>query len=121
MLYREIIAVCSQIHTKHINTLCGQNVELLNVNLAVHIMTTGGTYSDHRGLKSLSRCLQVGYSRAITRVSITGPTQFCCKSRAEPWRSFRAAAGIAERVMVFVRYDLNTASFPCFCFLTQFV
>ena len=33
MLYREIIAVCSQIHTKHINTLCGQNVELLNVKL----------------------------------------------------------------------------------------
>ena len=31
MLYREIIAVCSQIHTKHINTLCGRNVELLNV------------------------------------------------------------------------------------------
>ena len=28
MLYREIIAVCSQIHTKHINTLCGQKVEL---------------------------------------------------------------------------------------------
>ena len=32
MLYREIIAVCSQIHTKLINTLCGQNVELLNVS-----------------------------------------------------------------------------------------
>jgi hypothetical protein len=47
MLYREIIAVCSQIHTKHINTLCGQNVELLNVKLAVHKVTTGGTYSDH--------------------------------------------------------------------------
>ena len=29
MLYREIMAVCSQIHTKHINTLCGQNVEFL--------------------------------------------------------------------------------------------
>ena len=27
MLYSEIIAVCSQIHTKHINKLCGQNVE----------------------------------------------------------------------------------------------
>ena len=26
MLYREVIAVCSEIHTKHINTLCGQNV-----------------------------------------------------------------------------------------------
>jgi hypothetical protein len=31
MLYREIIAVCSEIHTKHVNTLCGQNVELFNV------------------------------------------------------------------------------------------
>jgi len=31
MLYREIIAVYSQIHTKHINTLCGQYVQLLNV------------------------------------------------------------------------------------------
>jgi hypothetical protein len=39
MLCREIIAVCSQIHTKHVNTLCGQNVELLNVKLAVHIVT----------------------------------------------------------------------------------
>ena len=28
MLHREIIAVFSQIHTKHINTLCGQNGEL---------------------------------------------------------------------------------------------
>ena len=41
MLHREIIAVCSQIHTKHINTQCGQNVELLNVELAVHIENTG--------------------------------------------------------------------------------
>ena len=31
MLYTEIIAVCSQIHTKHISTLCGHNVEVLNV------------------------------------------------------------------------------------------
>ena len=48
ILYSEIIAVCSQIHTKHINTLCGQNGELLNVkpsgtqcgHCAVHIVTT---------------------------------------------------------------------------------
>jgi len=38
MLYREIIALCSQIHTKLINTLCEQIVELLNVK--------PGTYSD---------------------------------------------------------------------------
>jgi hypothetical protein len=42
MLYREIIAVCSQIHTEHINTLCGKNVELLNVKRVVHIVTSWG-------------------------------------------------------------------------------
>jgi hypothetical protein len=44
MLYREIIAVCSEIRTKQINTVCGQNVELLNVK-------TDGTYNDHWALK----------------------------------------------------------------------
>jgi hypothetical protein len=41
MLYSVIIAACSEIHTKHINTVCGQNEELLNVKLVVHIVTTG--------------------------------------------------------------------------------
>jgi len=41
MLYREIIAVYSQIHIKHVNTVCGQNVELFNIKLAVHIVTIG--------------------------------------------------------------------------------
>jgi len=36
-----MIAVCSEIHTNHINTLCGQNVEFLNVKLVVYIVTTG--------------------------------------------------------------------------------
>jgi len=37
MLYKKIVAVCSEIHIKHINTLCGHNVEMLNVKLVVHI------------------------------------------------------------------------------------
>jgi len=41
MLYREIIAVRSEIQTKHTNTVCGQNVELLNVKLVVRTVTTG--------------------------------------------------------------------------------
>ena len=45
MLYREIIAVCSEIHTNHINTLHEQNTEFLNV-------TAGGTYSDHWAFES---------------------------------------------------------------------
>jgi len=44
MLYREIIAVCPQIQTKHVNKMCGQNVEFVNV-------TPGGTYSNHWALK----------------------------------------------------------------------
>ena len=40
MLYKEIIAVGSEIHTKHINTLCGQNVQLLYVKLVVHHVTS---------------------------------------------------------------------------------
>ena len=42
MLYREIIAVCSEIHTEHINacTVCGLNVELLCVK-------HGGIQSNH--------------------------------------------------------------------------
>jgi len=41
MLYREIIAVCSEINTKQTNTLCGQNVEFVNVKLVVRKVTTG--------------------------------------------------------------------------------
>ena len=44
MLYRELIAVYSQIHAKHIITMCGQNVELLNDK-------TGGTHSNHWAVK----------------------------------------------------------------------
>jgi hypothetical protein len=45
MLYREIIAVCSDIHIKHINTLCEQNAEFVSIK-------PGGTYSDHWAFKS---------------------------------------------------------------------
>ena len=48
MLYREIIAVCSQIHTKHTNTLYGQNVELRNVKFC-------GSHSNHCPLKGLRK------------------------------------------------------------------
>ena len=45
MPYREIIVVCYEIHTKHINSLCGQNAELVNIK-------SGGTYSNHQALNS---------------------------------------------------------------------
>ena len=49
MLYREIMAVCSEIHTQHISTVCGQNVELKNVKLVVHIKTTGLFKEPYKG------------------------------------------------------------------------
>jgi hypothetical protein len=44
MLYEEIVAIYSQVHTKRINTLCGQNVEFF-------IVKPGGTYSNHCALR----------------------------------------------------------------------
>jgi hypothetical protein len=55
MLHTEIIAVYSQIHTKHINTLWGQNVELLDIK-------PGGKYSNKWTLN--------GYDYIRTAVSI---------------------------------------------------
>jgi len=40
-VYIEIIVVCPDRHTKHVKTLCGQYVELSNVELVVDIVTTG--------------------------------------------------------------------------------
>jgi len=44
MLYGELIAICSDICTKHINTMIGQNVEFLNVK-------SGGMQSNHMALR----------------------------------------------------------------------
>jgi len=41
MLCKEITAVCPDIHTKHINTMCEQNVEFLEFK-------PGGTYELYR-------------------------------------------------------------------------
>jgi hypothetical protein len=48
LLFREIIAAYSENHTKHINTLCGQNAELLNVAWGMYafrynFLTLGGS------------------------------------------------------------------------------
>jgi hypothetical protein len=41
MPYREIIAVCSEIHIQHIHTLCGKEEEILNVKLVAHEVING--------------------------------------------------------------------------------
>ena len=71
MLYREIIAICSEFHTKHINTLCGQNIEFVNVK-------AGGTYTDHWALKSQTSVIktsQLMLFREIIAVCSEIPTK----------------------------------------------
>ena len=41
MLYREVITLFADPHKTHTYILCGLNVQLLNVKLVVHIVTTG--------------------------------------------------------------------------------
>jgi hypothetical protein len=47
MLHREIIAAYSEIHTKHTNKPCGQNIELLDVKLV------GNESSPYRAVNTL--------------------------------------------------------------------
>jgi hypothetical protein len=58
MLYSEIITVCSQIHTKHINTLYWQNVQFLNVE-------SGGMYSNHWVLKGFVKQIALPAVKSI--------------------------------------------------------
>jgi CRISPR/Cas system CMR-associated protein Cmr1 (group 7 of RAMP superfamily) len=71
MLYREIMTVCSEMHTKHINTVCGQNVELLNVKLAAHIVRTWVQWVESRGQREFK--IMTDTFIAITNV----PSCFC--------------------------------------------
>jgi hypothetical protein len=45
MLYRKEVAAYSEIHTEHINVLCGQNVKFLSAEPGVHkaVFFKGGT------------------------------------------------------------------------------
>jgi len=58
MLYGEIVAVSSQIHTKHINVLCGQNGELYTSSpyRAVNTLRLGYKNQSVNAVWGNSRC-----------------------------------------------------------------
>jgi hypothetical protein len=74
MLYREIIAVCSQIHTKHINTLCGQNVEF-RTHRAVNTL--------HLGYKKTSQLMLYGEIIAVCSQIHTKHINTLCEQNVE--------------------------------------
>ena len=73
MLNREKIAVSSEIHTKHINTLCGQKVQFVNFG-------TGGTYSDHRVLKCLMCIVVLRGTRSLMSNMANDPSVEMCRT-----------------------------------------
>ena len=90
MLYREIIAVCSQIQTKHINTLCGQNVELLNVKITTGPSSTEtrqkfrccGSRDSSPDVTVHSRCSWI--SVKVRNCSLISPHQTPCSMQTVP-------------------------------------
>ena len=74
MLCREIIAVCSEIHTKHINALCGQKVEFASVK-------PGGTYKWPLGFKG-----SVKYRKNYSYMMIK-PSSFLCELEVQSNKS----------------------------------
>jgi hypothetical protein len=77
MLYSEIIAVCSEIHTKYTNTVGGQNVVFMNAKYS------GGTYSDHWDLWvwiGFYHCLHVAVGW-IAILTYLGSAGFGCRPR----------------------------------------
>jgi hypothetical protein len=86
MLYREIIAVSSEIHTKHINTVCGQNVKVFYVK-------TGCTYSSFKCLTFLKP------TGNFTRHKVyCYHTEFVCFIRISEQRAYFALQDIKRLV-----------------------
>ena len=75
MLYREIIAVCSEIHTKHINTMCGQNVEFVNVKMVVHLYSSPNIVrvTKSRRLRWAGHVARMGERKGVYRVLVGKP------------------------------------------------
>jgi len=65
MLYREIIAVCSQIHSKHINTLSGQNANVQMVDGLTNLASPCSTVTRRLGASLNSGTSSLTSTRSI--------------------------------------------------------
>jgi hypothetical protein len=74
MLCREIFAVCSEIHTKHINTLYRQRVELIRATISFVMSVRPPARNEQLGSKGAD-FHEVGYSSNF-RKSVTRKFKF---------------------------------------------
>jgi hypothetical protein len=69
MTYKAKVAACSEIRTKHTNTLCGQNVELLNVKPGGRLrLKCDGTRAETRFRLSAKRTSPFKSARGVSSV-----------------------------------------------------
>jgi len=87
------MAVCSEIHTKHINTLCGQNVELLGPVAQLRTATVGFVMT----VRLSARMKQLGSHR--TNFHEISELRIFLKS--------------VEKIQVPLKSDKNNARFTC--------
>jgi hypothetical protein len=73
MLYSEIIAVCSQIHTKHINKVCGEDMDFVNVVYELQFLSSWW-WAVCRP-KHVEQLRNIGIINSATRLHLVG--SFC--------------------------------------------
>ena len=77
MLYSKIIVVCSEFHTKHINTLCGQNVQLVNVKAVVPLDFKRLTHIQIISNKKCNRKCLTACTAWGKKLKFNSPAAFC--------------------------------------------
>jgi hypothetical protein len=94
MLYSEIIAVCSEIHTKHINTAVWAERGIVSVR-------AGGAYSDHCAVHIVTTGLTakwIAYSRPTRRYHLHS---FTCFFREQNERAARCSFRCRYSTVIF--------------------
>ena len=89
MLYREIIAVCSQMHTKHINALCGQNVQHVDL---MTVLVTSVLQTVQCNVKYLLSYLSSDVTRLEGCAAHAAVTAVCHENRSDLCRLLHVSA-----------------------------
>ena len=99
------MAVCSESHTKQINTVCGQNVELLNVKLVVYIVTTGLQMVNANNIQiPVSTCQQTlrDHDKVYESMLHGEIIAVCCENIRKACKRFSKCVSILKRLVQMV-------------------
>jgi hypothetical protein len=130
MLYREIIAVCSQIHTKHINTLCGQNAAFSTVKANSAYLKNTDLFLKQRLIMNVAAVpvrtvtilagMSVGSGRTshVCCVVITKAMQWCEQIK-QYWLLIRQHVSTGTQIYAVRPYSLHCQKYILWACLSQ--